>query len=420
MFALYCRVYQFIMRIAAVFMPWRKPILIEGEGCVTELSDYIAESGIKCVLLVTGEGIMKRGTADSLLKALGISGVNAAVYDKTVPNPTITNIEEAFAMYKVNKCKAIIALGGGSPIDCAKGVGARVARPNKRISQMRGYLKVRAKLPPIYAIPTTAGTGSEATLAAVVVDASTHQKYSISDFPLIPSVAVLDPLLTVTLPPGITAATGMDALTHAVESYIGRSNTRETREMALKAAKLIFENIFAAYSDGANITARRNMQLAAYYAGIAFTRAYVGNVHALAHTLGGLYDTPHGFANAVIMPHVLDSYGSSAYKPLAELADYVGIADVADALTGDADAPASDRDALTGVSYEQKAKAFIKAIRELNASMEIPETVDFILEKDITFMVEHAFKEANPAYPVPRIFSRNDFYCVIRELMGNG
>ena len=396
MFIIYCRIYQFIMKCAACFMPWRKPVLIEGEGCVTKLADYIGKDGIKSVLFVTGKGMMKRGMADKLLEALKDAGIAVAIYDKTVPNPTISNIEEALVLYKENGCGGIIAFGGGSPIDCAKGVGARIAKPHKSVPQLRGYLKVRAKLPPIYAVPTTSGTGSEATLAAVVVDGDTHEKYSINDFGLIPSVAVLDPLLTVSLPKGLTAATGMDALTHAVEAYIGHSNTAETRKMAVDATKLIFENLYAAYNDGANIAARRNMQLAAYFAGVAFTRAYVGNIHALAHTLGGLYDTPHGFANAVIMPYVLDSYGCSVYKPLSELADAVNI---------------------TGETVEEKAKAFINAIRELNAHMEIPETIDFILENDIPAMVEHASREANPAYPVPRIFSYEDFANVIRKLM---
>ena len=396
MFTVYCRIYQFIMKLASYALPWRKPELIEGEGCVTKLPGYILKSGVKSVLLVTGQGTMKRGAADSLLEALKNEGIAVTIYDKTVPNPTINNIEEALVLYNENDCGGIIAFGGGSPIDCAKGVGARVAKPHKSIPQLKGYLKVRTKLPPVYAIPTTAGTGSEATVAAVIVNEKTHEKYSISDLSLIPCIAVLDPTLTLSLPKNVTSTTGMDALTHAVESYIGRSNTPETREMSIKAVKFIFENLYTAYDDGTNITARSNMQLAAYYAGIAFTRAYVGNVHAIAHTLGGLYNTPHGFANAVILPHVLDSYGKSVYKSLAELADCID---------------------LPGETDEQKAKTFIGAIRELNARMEIPETVDFIVESDIPVMVDRAFREANPAYPVPRIFTREDFANVIRRLM---
>jgi len=384
------------MKLAEKTLPWRKPELIGGEGCVTKLSDFIKKSGIKSVLLVTGQGTMKRGTADSLLEALKNDGIAVAIYDKTVPNPTIGNVEEALVLYKENKCEGIIAFGGGSPIDCAKGVGARVAKPHKSIPQMRGYFKVRAKLPPVYAIPTKAGTGSEATVAAVIDDEATREKYSITDLSLIPHAAVLDPQLTVSLPKTVTAATGMDALTHAVESYIGCSNTNETCEMSIKAVKLIFENLYSAYNDGTNITARRNMQLAAHYAGIAFTRAYVGNVHAIAHTIGGLYNTPHGYTCAVIMPHVLESYGKTVYKSLAELADSVD---------------------LPGETVQQKAQAFIGAIRELNSKMEIPETFDVIVESDIPVMIDRAYHEANPGYPVPRIFTRKDFKEVIYRLM---
>ena len=397
MIKLYCRIFQIIMRLAAYALPWRKPELLEGKGSVTELPGRIVKDGVGSVLLVTDKGIMSLGLADGLLEALKAAGVAAAVYDKTVPNPTIDNIEEALVMYKEKGCGGIIALGGGSAMDCAKGVGARVARPRKSITRMKGLLKVTHKLPPLYAIPTTAGTGSEATVAAVVVDAKTQEKYAIMDPALIPRLAVLDPLLTEKLPPFITATTGMDALTHAVEAYIGRANTRETREMAKKTVSLVFENLFNAYSDGSDMTARENMQRAAYFGGVAFTRAYVGNIHAVAHTLGGMYGVAHGLANAVILPHILDDFGECVYKPLAELADVAGI---------------------PGGTTERKAKAFIAAIRELNSNMGIPAVIDGINEDDVPIMAERAFHEANPTYPVPRVFSREDFISVYHRLMG--
>jgi len=282
-------------------------------------------------------------------------------------------------------------------MDCAKGVGVRVARPRTNIKHTKGLLKVLMPLPPLYAVPTTAGTGSETTVAAVVVDSSTKAKYAIMDPVLIPRVAVLDPLLTLKLPPHITATTGMDALTHAVEAYIGGSNTKDTREMAKKATKLIFDNLYKVYTDGNNIDARANMLKAAYCGGVAFTRAYVGNVHALAHALGGMYGVAHGLANAVILPYVLDDYGESVYKSLAELADVAG---------------------LTGENDEQKAKSFIAAIREFNEKMNIPSKIDEIIEDDIPGLAEHAYKEANPTYPVPRIFSRDDFAGVYLRLTG--
>ena len=397
MYKLYCRTFQFIMKLAAYFLPWRKPKLLEGPGCVTKLSGRIGEKGIKSILLVTDKGITSLGLIGTLLNALDKAGIRAAVYDDTVPNPTIGNIEDALRMYKENNCGGIIAFGGGSAMDCAKGVGARIARPRKSITRMRGLLKVMHRLPPLYAVPTTAGTGSEATVAAVVVDAETHEKYAIMDPALIPREAALDPLLTEKLPPFITATTGMDALTHAVEAFIGRSNTRETKDMAKKTVALVFGNLYTAYMDGANLEARANMQLAAYYGGIAFTRAYVGNVHAIAHTLGGMYGTAHGLANAVILPYVLDDFGESVYATLAQLADVAG---------------------LPGANDEQKAKTFIKAIRGMNASMGIPETIDGIKEEDIPVLAERARHEANPTYPVPRIFTLPDFISVYHRLMG--
>ena len=264
---------------------------------------------------------------------------------------------------------------------------------------MNGVLKILKKLPPLFAIPTTAGTGSEATLAAVVSNSETHEKYAIMDTSLIPHFAVLDPLLTVKLPPPITSTTGMDALTHAVEAYIGRSNTKNTTQYSIDAIKLIFEDLYEAYSNGTNLTARSNMQKAAYLAGMAFTRAYVGYVHAIAHTLGGFYSVPHGLANAIILPYVLEYYGDSVHQPLAELAELVGIADPAD-------------------STEQNAKKFIEAIKNLNERMDIPKKVSGIVESDIPLLVDRAFSEANPLYPVPRILFKDDLfqlYQLIKE-----
>lgn len=398
MYKLYCRLYQFIFRIVTPFLPWRKPELLVGEGSLTKLPALITNKNLNRILIVTDKGIATLGLMDNLMEALTNKGIQYFVYDRTVPNPTIDNIEEALEMYRSNHCDGIIAFGGGSPIDCAKGVAARVARPEKTIPQMKGELKVRKKIPPLFAVPTTAGTGSEATLAAVISNSETHEKYAINDTALIPHVAVLDPLLTVKLPPHITSTTGMDALTHAVEAYIGRSNTKETIACSREAVKLIFENLYEAYANGTDIVARTNMQRASYLAGVAFTRAYIGYVHAIAHTLGGFYNIPHGLANAVILPYVLEYYGESVHKPLAELADLVGITESTD-------------------NIEQKATKFIEAIKKLNEDMNIPKKINGIVESDIPLMVERALKEANPFYPVPKILFREDLtklYGMIR------
>ncbi|TWE01699.1 alcohol dehydrogenase class IV [Neobacillus bataviensis] len=328
---------------------------------------------------------------NEFLEDLRSENISYVIYDKTVPNPTIENIEEALQMYSDNNCQGIVAFGGGSPMDCAKGVGARVAKPKKTVPQMKGVLKIIKKLPPLFAIPTTAGTGSEATLAAVVSNSKTHEKYAIMDTSLIPHFAVLDPLLTVKLPPHITASTGIDALTHAVEAYIGRSNTKNTAQYSIDAVKLIFDNLDEAYANGANLAARSNMQKAAYLAGMAFTRAYVGYVHAIAHTLGGFYSVPHGLANAIILPYVLEYYGDSVQMQLAELADVIGNAD-------------------PEKSIAQNAEKLIVAIKNLNERLDIPKKVSGIIESDIPVMVERALAEANPLYPVPRILYKDDLF----------
>lgn len=391
MYKIYCRMVQKTFKLASPFLPWRKPELLEGPNSLDKLPDVIKKNEISRILIVTDSGISGLGLMDGLLSNLQKKNIEFYIYDKTIPNPTITNIEEALEVYKKNDCQGIIAFGGGSPMDCAKGVGARVMRPKKSISQMKGQFKVRKELPPIFAVPTTAGTGSEATVAAVITDSSSHEKYAIIDLNLIPHYAVLDPLITLKMPPHITAATGMDALTHAIEAYIGRSNTAETRKFSINAVRLIYDNLYETYQNGENLTARANMQKAAYLAGLAFTRAYVGNVHAIAHTLGGFYSVPHGLANAVILPYVLEHYGEAVWDPLAELAVAAGIGNASD-------------------SAEENAKNFILSIKSLNSRMGIPPKVSGIQDRDIPIMAERALKEANPLYPVPKIFSRDDMF----------
>ena len=389
----YYRTYQAGMRVGMKVLNFREPTIING---LDKLPESVVKEGLASVLIVTDDVLHnKLCLIDGLKKGLEEKGVKYCVFDKTVPNPTITNIEDAYQMYKDNECEGIIAFGGGSPMDCAKGVGCRVARPNKTIPELKGTLKVLKKLPVIFAIPTTSGTGSEATVAAVVSNPDTHEKYPINDPVLIPKYAVLDPSLTLGLPKHITSTTGMDALTHAIEAYIGKSNTQKTRDWSIKATKLIFENLKAVYDDGSDIKKRKNMQWASFFAGEAFTRAYVGYVHSIAHTLGGQYGIPHGLANAVILPHVLDFFGASIYQPLSELANAVGI---------------------KGASDEAKAKAFIQAVKDMNAYMQIPTQLKGIKEEDIPLMVERSYKEAHPLYPVPKFMSKEQMAAMYREI----
>ena len=399
MYTAYCRTVQSSMRVGMKLMNWRKPELLQGENSLERLPELVKSLDLNMLLVITDEGIHKLGLMDTLLEGLQEQNIAFVVYNKTVPNPTFTNIEEALELYYAHQCDGIIAFGGGSPMDCAKAVAARIARPEKSLADLKGLFKVRKEMPPFFAIPTTAGTGSEGTIAAVVSNSETHEKFAIMDPVLVPHYTVLDPVLTINLPPHITSTTGMDALTHAVEAYIGKSNTEETRKYALEAVILIFKYLVRAYEDGTDMKARTEMQRASYLAGLAFTRAYVGYVHAIAHTLGGFYQVPHGFANAVILPHVLRFYGQSAAKPLAELATIVGIGKITD-------------------SDEQKAELFIEAIEELNNKMKIPHKIKGIINRDVPLMVERALQEANPLYPVPRIVNKDEMfylYQIIQE-----
>ncbi len=399
MYKLYCRSYQKVLQFVSPLLPWRKPELIEGENSLGQLPNLIKSKGIVNVLIVTDKGLSAIGLLTPLLNGLQSNQIRYTIYDETVPNPTIENIEDALNLYKKNNCQAIIAFGGGSPIDCAKGVAARIARPDKTIPQMKGQLKIRRKIPLLFAVPTTAGTGSEATVAAVISNSKTREKYAINDLSLIPHYAVLDPLLTIKLPPSITAETGMDALTHAVEAYIGRGGTPETDRCCEEAVRLIFLYLEQAYKDGENLEARKEMQKAAYLAGVAFTRAYVGYVHAIAHTLGGFYSVPHGLANAILLPYVLEYYGDSIDGKLAALADAAGIGQ-------------------PSWSEKEKAAAFIASIKDLNKSLNIPDKIHCIEEEDMPTMIDRAYKEANPFYPVPRILNKKDLhqlYCSILQ-----
>lgn len=390
-----CRGFQIALRVALPILPYREPEVIS--SC-QNLDSVFQKEHTKSVLVVTDAGIMKNGLVAPLLNVLEQNKMSYAVFDKTQPNPTVQNVEDALVLYHQNNCDTLIAIGGGSAMDCAKAVGARAAYPKKSLRKMKGILRVLRRLPTLIAIPTTAGTGSETTLAAVITDSQLHHKYALMSFPLIPRYAVLDAALTYTLPPHLTATTGMDALTHAVEAYIGRSTTRETRALALEATKLIFENVETAFADGRNHAVREHMLLAAYQAGIAFSKSYVGYIHAVAHSLGGRYGTPHGLANAVLLPYGLEKYGSCVYKKLHRLGVAAGVC--------------SDSD-----TDEAGAKAFIAAIRRLNAHMNIPDKLPDIREEDIPQMARHAEKEANPLYPVPKLMTQKElesfYYDVI-------
>ena len=392
----FCRCFQAVLRLALPVLPYRSPKVLEAVG---DIPGCLKKKNIQNVLVVTDGFLHISGMLEPLKKALTENSIRYTVYDEVVPNPTVLNVELARERYLENGCQALIGFGGGSSIDCAKAVGARIARPNKPIPKMRGILKVLLPIPFLIAVPTTAGTGSETTLATVITDDKNAHKFPINDFPLIPRVAVLDPEMTRSLPKNMTSTTGMDALTHAIEAYIGRSTTRQTRADALEAARLIAENLEKAYADGGDMTARANMLRAAFLAGEAFSKSYVGYCHAVAHSLGGQYHIPHGLANAVLLPYVLEAYGPAINRKAKDIAMAMHIADAA-------------------TPEEAAPSLLIAEIRRMNRNMGIPERLSGIRPADIPELAAYADKEANPLYPVPVLMDRQElqkFYFDVME-----
>ncbi len=394
----YCRVFQGVMKVANYFLGYRMPEYVEGPGSIKKLPDMIKQKapGVSNVLVVTDGMLMKLGLPNGMLDALKAAGIQYTVFNDIAKNPTSDDVEAGFQVYQESGCQALVAFGGGAPMDCAKGIGAKVAHPKKTIEQLQGVLKVHKKIPTFFAIPTTSGTGSETTLAAVITDSKTHHKASINDPAIIPKYAVLDPELTIGLPPAVTSTTGMDALCHAVEAYTNHTyNTKLENKLAIDAVKLIHDNLLVAYKDGKNLEARQNMQKASFFAGRAFTRGCVGYVHAVGHTLGGLYGVAHGLAMSVILPHVMRQFGPAVYARLAVLADACG---------------------MGGETDQAKAEAFITWIEQLKRDMDIPVGLDMIKEEDIPQIIAWAMKEGNPLYPVPVIWGEADFRKLIDTL----
>jgi alcohol dehydrogenase len=394
----YCHSYQAIVSLAAHFLNFKEPELLSGEGASAQAPEVLKKRGYLRPLIVTDPGVYGLGLTKTLEDSLTAAGYTYALYKDVVANPTFDCINEAQALAKKSNCDSIIAVGGGSAMDTAKTVGALLANPRSTIAKMRGILKVHKRYPLVIAIPTTAGTGSEATVAAVVVNPKTHEKFAINDPKLIPQVCIHDSSLLAKLPPKIIASTGMDALTHAVEAFIGHERTAKTKRYSLEAVRLIDANLLSFYQNPGNEKARLAMQRAAYLAGVSFTRSYVGYVHAIAHSLGGQYNVPHGLANAIILPHVLRAFGKKADKPLSRLAEALTLTK-----------PSSSR--------HDKALAFIAWVEGMNEKMGIPKTFDHVIKpEDIPLLAERADKEANPLYPVPKEMDAKELSELYKEI----
>ena len=385
------------LKLLAKVLVIPRPVLFSGEGAAHKLCGAIAQMADRHVLLVTDDVLVALGLHSAIVEELEQHGVRVTIYDGVRPDPTYTQIEEGLALLEKSGCDAVLALGGGSPIDAAKVISVLATNP-KPVRKLLGFLKVRKPGLPLYAIPTTAGTGSEVTVAAVLSDPETHLKTPIIDTHLVPQMAALDPGLMAGMPPAVTADTGLDALTHGVEAYLSRNATAETDRFALAAIRLIFENLPKAYADGQDLAARSGMAMASFYAGLAFTKTSVGYIHAIAHSLGGHYGVPHGRANAITMPHVLEFSKRPARKRLAEMAIALEL----------------------GAASESRAKLadhFIARTTRLIRELGVPERLDALVKEDIRQIAKEALHEGHYNYPVPRYMSRRQCERLIAKML---
>jgi alcohol dehydrogenase len=378
-------------------LPFPKPTLFTGPGSSLELCEAVSLMGVRKLLIVTDAMLVKIGLLEEMEKRLETLGIRFVVYDGILPDPTIDQIEAGLKILKRERCQAILAVGGGSPIDAAKVIAAR-ATNNKPVSKMEGMFKVFSAPLPLFAVPTTAGTGSEVTIAAVVSDPGRKKKSAIMDPKLVPMMAALDGSLMTGLPPNVTAATGMDALTHAVEAYISANALPETDAYALAATRLIMENLPTAVATGKNVEARQSMAFASYYAALAFTRAGVGYVHAISHNFGAYYHTPHGLGNAIVLPYVLEYSKQNCIKRLARLAEASGLREKGD-------------------RPQTLANKFIEHIRAMNEEFGIPSRLEALERSDIPDIARAALKEAHFTYAVPKYMDQRTCERLISKML---
>lgn len=385
----------FVFRLIKPFLNYTDQLTFAGQNSTLQLCQHIARMGYTRVLLVTDQMLFDLGMVEPLKNKLAEYKTELFIYSGVLPDPSTDMINQGLEVFKQHQCDAVLVLGGGSSIDTGKGIAA--AATHDGIEKIVGILKLKKPPMPLFAIPTTAGTGSEVSIAAVISDPQTHEKQFMADPSLIPSAVALDPTLMLGIPKQITAATGLDALTHAIETYIASNANRQVKEYSGAAVKLIFEHLPRAYQDGSDIESREAMVLASYYAGLSINIASVGNVHAIAHQFGALYGTPHGLANAIAMPPVLDRTVDHASASMAELADLLELSSSAD----------SDR---------HKAKLFIDAVRHFIQSLDIPEKLDSLKAEDIPSIASKAVKESLQ-YPTPVLFSNSEMESILNKML---
>lgn len=372
-----------------------QPRMIKGVHALLDLVDVLKEKHLTHYMIVTTPGFIKRGTLQSFFEALTQNDIQYSIFHDVKPDPEISDVEKLKEMFIKDGCQALIAIGGGSVIDCSKAALACVPMKNLDVKTILHTGRVSKQLPLLIAVPTTAGTGSEVTAGAVITDPIKKRKYALSHLFLIPKYAVLDSSLLTSLPAKMTAYSGMDALTHAIEAYINCFNNRKTNEYALCAIKSIFQYLVPSFEDGLNMQYRLELLEASYNAGVAISNNYVGYVHAIAHGIGGMYHLQHGMINAIILPIVLEEYGGAVVGKLAKIADVVGI---------------------TGATDQDKSKQFIQKLKDLNQIFSIPTSIPEIQEEDIHYLAIGAEKEGNPTYPTPVTWNVAQFEKVIRKI----
>ncbi len=381
-----------------VFNLIQKPIPVTyiGAGKVKQMGNIVSAQKLKKVLVITDKVLLSLGLLDGMLESLKDKNIEVVIYDGVKPDPTFGIVEEAIEVYKTNKCEGVIAFGGGSTLDASKTVASAVAN-NCSPRSLEGLLKAKKDSVPFIAVPTTAGTGSEVTIVAVISDDVSHKKTTIISPKLVPTVAVLDPELTTGLPGHITSTTGLDALTHALESYVSEYSNAETTSYALKAINLITSNIEIAYNDPTNLEARENLLVGSFYAGMAFTRTYVGYVHAFAHNAGGKYGIPHGLACAVFLPHVMKSYKEECKEKFAYLADFLELAEGPH-------------------SVNSKAECILEYLFTLNKNLGIPERLEKFPKDGVDEILVAGFAEAHGTYPVPHYYTKAEALEILNKV----
>lgn len=394
------RAYQAGAGVVAKAAQFPKQVIITGEGTLIQAAKQFETQGSKSVFVACSKSVRKHGLLDCVFEELKGKGIKYIIFEDIHPNPTTDDVEMGYALFKQNDCDAILAVGGGSPLDCAKVIGLRTVCPGLGYRDMKHILRITKRIPFMVAIPSTAGTGSESTAAAVITNNDTHEKYAILSTKLVPQCVILDSVLTTGLPSNLTATTGMDALTHAIEAYIGTMNHKTADSEALEAIKMTFENLEQTFDHPQDLGARERMLIASNKAGYAFTREYVGYVHSFSHALGTMYDVPHGRTNAILLPVLLDYYGESIYKKMAEISRYVGF----------------DRELAENASDGELTRDIIRRIRLMNEKFGIPSYVEELKNRDIRTLVHKALAEGNPGYPVPRIMNYDEGCEILKRV----